>query len=285
MHLCFWFLPSHRYHARRFPSATAPCPQLWRHIGDLNLACVATLGGAASRRTSGRAVVPAGLPAVGFECPFFRHKPHSTSYIDCWLFGSNTCSELEMETWKSVQALNLDKSKLYTYIVRSIFSLEGQTLRLGPAVYPGLLPWSGKPTTPISSMLCFGRCLRWDAPRSGPHWIYPALLLPYIWWGIFGGYTAETRGPFFWGLGIDHTTHNLDWDCKPCGGLVAFDFSYSSIFSRQNWNAQEFGAVEFYAGNGNVSKCFNASGIRCAALDILFPIDGSDGRRSNPMGS
>lgn len=120
MHLCFWFLPSHRYHARRFPSATAPCPQLWRHIGDLNLACVATLGGAASRRTSGRAVVPAGLPAVGFECPFFRHKPHSTSYIDCWLFGSNTCSELEMETWKSVQALNLDKSKLYTYIVRSI---------------------------------------------------------------------------------------------------------------------------------------------------------------------
>ena len=46
---------------------------------------------------------------------------------------------------------------------------------------------------------------------------------------------------------------------------------------------QAFGAIEFYAGNGNVSKCFNASGIRCAALDILYPIAGSDSHRSNPM--
>ena len=117
----------------------------------------------------------------------------------------------------------------------------------------------------------------------------PALLLPYMMRNIFWGYTAETRGPFFWGLGIDHTTHNLDWDCKPCGGLVAFDvFTRSSIFLHINeWShicfVQEFGAIEFYAGNGNVSKCFNASGIRCAALDILYPIDGSDGHRSNPM--
>lgn len=127
-----------------FPQPRPPSSALEAHWRFRCLACVATLGeyGAASRRTSGRVVALAGLSAVGFECPFFRHHPHSTSYLDLLipfgshkkLFGTRDGNvEIRLSSQFGVFVCNHFAHFVQLYIVRSI-CLEGQTFRLGPAV-------------------------------------------------------------------------------------------------------------------------------------------------------
>ena len=37
--------------------------------------------------------------------------------------------------------------------------------------------------------------------------------------------------------------------------------------------SQEFDAVEFYAGRGNLTRFMKACSYKCASLDILYPIE------------